>query len=459
MGVCGTGMASLAGMLTESGYTVTGSDQNVYPPMSDFLASLGIEIMMGYRPENLNHNPDLVVVGNVIRRDNPEAVALVTRGIPYLSFPQTLAHFFLKDRLPLVVTGTHGKTTTSCLLAWLLTSAGWDPGFMLGGIAKNFAANCHVGTGRYFVVEGDEYDTAFFDKGPKFLHYRPHMAILTGIEFDHADIYRDLDHVVGSFDALVKIIDPQGALFVWNGCELARKTARNSTARVVTYGLDGSADIRAKETVFRPGGAEFTMGLNGRAIPLSTPLPGRHNILNALAAAAVAMRVGLSADQVRQGLAAFAGVHRRQDVRGEKDGRVVIDDFAHHPTAVKETLLAIKTDRPGQRLVAIFEPRTNTSRRNVFQDDYAEAFDQANLILVRVPPDLEKVPAAERFSSARLVDDLRRRNLSAYCFQDTEQIIDFLKVNSKPNDVLLVMSNGGFDNIHQRLLSLSYDNV
>lgn len=455
MGVCGTGVGALAGMLKSMGYSVTGSDQNVYPPMSDFLASMGIPVHSGYGPDNLDPAPDFVVVGNVIRRDNPEAIALAEKRIPYASFPQTLSHFFIRGKRSLVVAGTHGKTTTSSLLATLLHLAGRDPSFMIGGIVQAFGRNYHVGGGDCFVAEGDEYDTAFFDKGPKFLHYRPSVAILTSIEFDHADIYADLAAVKRSFVKLVAAMPPDGCLVACFDDPVVREVVADARCRVLSYGEGADCDWRLTDLAVRPEGTAFSALYRGKVFgEFRNVLPGRHNALNALAVVAVLDLLGLGADTIGQGLAAFQGVKRRQEVRGVAAGVTVIDDFAHHPTAVRETLAALAAAYAGRRLLAVFEPRTNSSRRSVFQEAYIKAFDSADLVLVREPVPLDNLAEQERFSSAMLVDDLRKRGCEAAYFSTTEAILSHLEKNVRPGDVVAILSNGGFDNIHQRLLEI-----
>ncbi|MDT8336049.1 MAG: Mur ligase family protein, partial [Desulfurivibrionaceae bacterium] len=339
MGICGTGVGALAGMLREAGFTVVGSDRQVYPPMSDFLAASGIKVFEGYAPANLEPRPDLVVVGNVIRRDNPEAVALADLQIPYVSMPQALAHFFIGNRESLVVAGTHGKTTTSSTLATLLHDAGFEPGFMIGGLVSRFGRNFNLGGDRYFVVEGDEYDTAFFDKGPKFLHYRPTVAVITGIEFDHADIYADLDAVKKSFRRLVEIMPAHGCLVACLDDPVVREVVAGAVCPVVGYGQTERCDWRLAGVAVGAERTRFQVLKKGRPYgEFDNTLPGIHNAFNSLAVIAVADRLGLSGTAIRQGLAAFGGVKRRQEVRGVAGGVTVIDDFAHHPTEVRETL-------------------------------------------------------------------------------------------------------------------------
>ncbi|WP_456386385.1 UDP-N-acetylmuramate:L-alanyl-gamma-D-glutamyl-meso-diaminopimelate ligase [Desulfolithobacter sp.] len=452
MGICGTGMAALAGMLQERGFRVTGSDQNVYPPMSDFLASRAIPVMEGYGRENLEMRPDLVVVGNVIRAVFEEALALAELGIPYVSMPQALGHFFLGHAKPLVVAGTHGKTTTSSLLATTLFRSGSDPGFMIGGIVEAFGSNFHLGQGEYFVVEGDEYDTAFFDKGSKFLHYRPRGAILTSIEFDHADIFTDLAAIRNSFVRFVSLIPEDGVLVVHGDDPVAREVAGQCRGTVITYGFGPDNDWRVEQ--FRADGltSHFQLFGKGNSSDYALSMPGRHNVLNASAVIALMDHLGFEYLEIRSGLASFEGVRRRQQVRGEVDGITVIDDFAHHPTAVRETVDALARAWPDRRLVVVFEPRTNSSRRTVFQKDYATSFASADLVFVREHVPLQGVLPEDQFSSVRLVKDLCQQGLQARCFPDTGAIIEALVRDCRSGDVVAILSNGGFDGIHQRLL-------
>lgn len=455
MGICGTGVGALAGMLKSAGFVVTGSDQQVYPPMSDFLAGQNIVVQSGYSSDNLEPLPDLVVVGNVIRRDNPEALALAELGIPYVSFPQALGHFFIRDKISLVITGTHGKTTTSSLLATLLREIGAEPSFMIGGLVQAFGRNFNVTEGKYFVAEGDEYDTAFFDKGPKFLHYRPQIAILTSIEFDHADIYADLEAIKASFRKLVAIIPEDGFLVACWDDPVVREVCQGARCTVVGYG--GGEECAWRLTDLRVSSVSTSFQISSNGVPFGVyenVLPGRHNALNALAVIAVLDILGFARLDVARGLRKFQGVRRRQEVRGVARGVTVIDDFAHHPTAVRETLAALAAAYAGQRLVAVFEPRTNSSRRKVFQDAYASAFDAAAEVLVREPAPLADLPEAERFSSRQLVDDLVGRGLRAGYFSTTEEVLSYLDGSAREGDVVVIMSNGGFDNIHQRLIEL-----
>lgn len=456
MGICGTGMAALAGMLQASGFTISGSDSHVYPPMSDFLYKLGIDIYDGYKAENLAGDPDLVIVGNVITRKNPEAQALAEKGLPYLSFPQALAHFFIRSRTSLVVAGTHGKTTTCSLLASCLRKAELDPTFMIGGIVKEFAANFSLGTSDYFVAEGDEYDTAFFDKESKFLHYQPQIAIITSIEFDHADIFTDLEQIKRAFGKFVRLLPEDGLLIANLDDTNVAEIAAEAKCEVQGYGLYRQEDplywmLGRQQT--DNGTTTFQIYKEGEHWHTTeVKMTGRHNCLNSLAVTAVLHKIGISPETITKGLSTFAGVKRRQEVRGEVNGIVVIDDFAHHPTAVRETLAALKQGYPGRRLIAVFEPRTNSSRRAIFQQQYTSVFAAADITILREPIPLDGLDKEELFSSARLAADLQQRGQNAIAFDDTAKILDHLQQYSAAGDVIAVLSNGGFDNIHQRLL-------
>ncbi|HMK66602.1 MAG TPA: UDP-N-acetylmuramate:L-alanyl-gamma-D-glutamyl-meso-diaminopimelate ligase, partial [Thermodesulfobacteriota bacterium] len=455
MGICGTAMGSLAGMLKEKGFRVTGSDQAVYPPMSTFLDRQGIAVKEGYGPENLNPRPDLVIVGNVITRVNPEAQEMMRLGLPFLSLPQALGHIFLNNKIPLVVTGTHGKTTTASLLASILDQAGLSPGFMIGGILIGYERNYQIGQGPYFVIEGDEYDTAFFDKGPKFLHYRPRYAVLTSIEFDHADIYSDVQSIQKAFSRFLAIIPEDGLLVAHGPDSRIQEILPQAPCPVETYGMERQWNWHLEQIDFQNHGSRFQVYQGDDLFhTFDSPLSGKHNALNFLSLVPILRRLGLSPETIARGLAGFKGVHRRQEVRGIRAGVTVMDDFAHHPTAVRETIQAVKAQNPARRLLAVFEPRTNTSRRNVFQEAYVTAFGGADLILIREAPGLEKIPEEERFSSARLVDDLNRAGQKAYFSPDTETVLTFLSGQLLSGDVVLIMSNGGFDNIHERLLAI-----
>ena len=451
--ICGVGMASLAGLLKARGYRITGSDQNIYPPMSTYLADIGIHVLAGFRPEHLEPRPDLVVIGNAVSRNNPEAAAVLAQGMEYISFPQALGRFLIGARSSLVVAGTHGKTTTSALAAWVLTSAGLGPGFFVGGVPLNFGSGWNAGTGGHVVLEGDEYDTAFFDKGPKFLHYRPKNVILTSVEFDHADIYRDLDHVKSAFAKLIDIIPAEGSLIVCSDYPEAVAVARAVKAQSTTYGESG--DWTAANIEFDQGRSVFDVRFKGRSEGVvEASVIGRHNVKNALAVYVMGRSLGISHDRLIEGFRTFKGVKRRQEVRGEKRGVLVIDDFAHHPTAVRETIDAVRGAYAGRRLWAIFEPRSNTSKRNVFEKDFAAALALADRAIVAGVYQPEKVPEGQRLSVEGLVGEINRVGGAgrALTIGDSAAIADYVGRNSRPGDVLLVMSNGGFDAVHDKIL-------
>ena len=450
---CGTAMGALACILKDRGYRVTGSDHNVYPPMSTFLAQKGITLASGFDAAHLDYRPDLVVVGNTVSRSNVEVEQMLALGLNYCSMPQALNRFLVGPGRSLLVTGTHGKTTTSSLLAWVLYSAGLDPSFMIGGILKNFSSNYRIGQGEYVVIEGDEYDTAYFDKGPKFLHYTPAAAVMTSVEFDHADIFRDLAHVKETFRQFALGLDQNSLLAVYDADENIPVVIADSPARLQRYGRQSQSAWQLGDIDIRPPRTEFSVYYNSRLFGrFETRLTGNHNLLNALAVIAVANHFGVSADEIGRALASFEGIKRRQEVRGEINGITVMDDFAHHPTAVRETIQAVKPFYPDGRLIAVFEPRTNSSMRSVFQEVYPTVFDAADLVCIREPSLLHKIPQEERFSAARLVADINKRGIAANYYADTDSIIEFVAGKAAAGDVILIMSNGGFDNIHERLL-------
>jgi UDP-N-acetylmuramate: L-alanyl-gamma-D-glutamyl-meso-diaminopimelate ligase len=453
VGICGTGMGSFAGLLKAAGHTVQGSDENVYPPMSDKLKAWGIPVMTGYRAENLDEKPDLVVIGNVIKRANVEAIAVLERGLEYTSFPKALGDLFLADKHSVVVAGTHGKTTTTSLIAWLLTSSGRDPGMLVGGVPANFGEGFRLGRGEHFVVEGDEYDTAFFDKVPKFLHYRPKTAVLTSLEYDHADIYADIEAIQIEFEKLVRLVPVDGRIIA---CASApRVMVALSVAKAPYESYSAREGVRAdwfiRDLEMGTDGAQFTV-MRGRILigRFFLPLAGRHNVENALGAIAFACTAGLSIAEIDKGLRSFQGVARRQTVRAEIGGVRVIDDFAHHPTAVKETIDAIRTRYPVGRLFAIFEPRTATSSRKYFQDLYVEAFDGADEIII-AGVGRKELADAERLDVERLAKEIAARGKSARSIPEIDQIVAALAGEAKPGDSLLFMSNGAFGGIYTKI--------
>jgi UDP-N-acetylmuramate: L-alanyl-gamma-D-glutamyl-meso-diaminopimelate ligase len=457
--ICGMGMGSLAGLLKSAGYSVTGSDDGIYPPMSTQLESLGIEIKLGYKPENLSPAPDLVIVGNAVSRRNPEVEAMLVRGLPYMSLPQVLKKFFLSGKHSVVIAGTHGKTTTTGLIAWLLEVGNKDPGFMAGGVLNNYGTNYKVGQGDFFVVEGDEYDSAFFDKGPKFLHYQPRTAIITGIEFDHADIYRNLNEIQKAFSHFILSLPEQGRLIVCKDDNnlmslLSQGLAAKVLCQIDTYGLSKNAYWHASDIHFEASGTHFTLLRDGRPIrKFWSPLWGRHNIQNIVGAIAVVHELGVSWDKIEEGLKTFKGVKRRQELLAVIKEITVIDDFAHHPTAVRETVQAIKECFPQRRLWAIFEPRTNTSRRNIFQDSFPKSFTKADKIIIADVYCPEKIKPEERLSPEKLAQDLRTLGKDARHISGTSNILTYLCSHLIPGDVVLIMSNGNFDQLPARLIT------
>lgn len=452
--VCGTGMGALAGLLKEAGHEVSGSDRAFYPPMSERLQAWGIPTREGFDPTHVPPEADLVVVGNVCRKDNPEAQAALARGLTVMSFPQALAEFFIGDRTSVVVAGTHGKTTTSALLAYILVEAGLDPSFLVGGIPQNFGKSFHLGRGGIFVVEGDEYDAAFFDKRPKFVHYRPRVAVLTAMEFDHADIYPDMAAYRAAFGMLLGLLPADGLLVACADDPEVTALARSAPCRVVTYGLGAGAEWGAADLTFSAETTRFSLlRRGGRAGAVTLPLAGRHNVANTLGALAAAEAVGVEAVRAAELLPGFRGVARRMQVRGTVDGVTVIDDFAHHPSKVRETVLAARARYPGARLVAVFEPRTNTSRRKYFQDSYPSAFSGADEVILVPPFGLEAIPEAERFDSAALVAALTRQGMEARLHPTADGVVADLPGRLGPGTVVLIMSNGAFDGIHEKLLA------
>lgn len=463
LGICGTAMASLAGLLVEQGFRVTGSDSQPYPPMSTQVESLGIKVLTPYQASNLQPVPDFAIVGNVISASNPEVQELLRLKVPLTSLPRGLGEILLSKSETLVVAGTHGKTTTTSLLAWVASELGFEPGFLIGGIPKNFSKSfrnprAEQNKPRYFVIEGDEYDTAYFDKVPKFIHYHPKHAILTSIEFDHADIYRDLAHVQSAFRELLVRIPVGGHLLVAEGIEGFSVLGSECRGRVHTYGI-GRGDYQVHDLVSVTGGCRFSV-VHSQSTSQSTnlgefflPLTGEYNVLNATAVIGLAAELGWDLVGVKSAMKSFLGVKRRQEVLAEIGGVRVVEDFAHHPTAVRETLKGLKLGDPSRRILAVFEPRSATSRRKIFQKDYVSAFQNADEILVMEAFDTSKVKEEERFSSAELAADLVRAGREASAFSSVEAIVERLAHASRSGDSVVIMSNGGFGGIYEKLLA------
>ncbi len=448
IGICGTAMGSVAAAMKRRGFAVSGSDANVYPPMSVHLADAGIEVADGYRAANIPAGADTIVIGNAISRGNDEAEAALERRLLYVSLPEVLKEHFLRGRRNLVVCGTHGKTTTASLLAWLLESAGRAPGFMIGGLPRNFGCGARFGDAEFNVIEGDEYDTAFFDKRSKFLHYLPELVVVNNIEFDHADIYASLAEIKLSFRRLLNIV-PRNGLALVNGDDAAcLEVAAGAPAPVRTLGFGAGCDVRVGGVVYQPEGSSFTLG----GERYETRLAGEFNVRNAAMAAAAAGCAGLAPAEVRAGLATFEGVARRQELRGEAGGVRVVDDFAHHPTAIRQAIGGLRQRWGGARLWVLFEPRSNTTRRGVFQRELAEALAGADIAVVAGVANLEKVPLAERLDPERLVADIGRHGGDGRHLRAVPEIVEQVVGEARPGDVVAVLSNGGFGGIHGLLL-------
>ncbi|MEQ1728769.1 MAG: UDP-N-acetylmuramate:L-alanyl-gamma-D-glutamyl-meso-diaminopimelate ligase [Vicinamibacterales bacterium] len=456
IGICGTAMATLAAMLRRRGLDVRGSDADVYPPMSDFLAAEGIPVFSGYRAEQITSDLDFVIVGNAISRGNPELEEVLDRKIRYCSLPEAIREQFLWGARSIVLAGTHGKTTTTSLTGWVLTHAGVDPSVLVGGIARNFGehgSSYRMGQGRDFVIEGDEYDSAFFDKTAKFLKYLPDIAVINNIEFDHADIYADMEAVTTAFARLVRLVPRKGLLLVGGDSPAALALVARSVSRVQTFGTGEGFDWQAHDLVAGQTSTRFRVRRSGSPFgEFEVPLLGAYNVRNALAAIAVATDIGIDEVRVRDGLRTFAGVKRRLEVVGVADGVTVFDDFAHHPTAVAETLSGLRASNPAARIWAVFEPRSASSCRRIFQDDFARAFGAADRVLI-APVFRSTLPEAERLSVPRLVEDLCAAGQHAHAPASVDEIIDTIVREHRPGDLAVLMSNGGFGGIHTRLLA------
>jgi UDP-N-acetylmuramate: L-alanyl-gamma-D-glutamyl-meso-diaminopimelate ligase len=452
IGICGTAMASLAGMLKERGFRVTGSDAAAYPPMSDFLQSLGIAVSQPFAVENLSPRPDLVVIGNAISRGNAELEHVLDQRIPFCSLPQLLHDEFLRGKEVLVVAGTHGKTTTTSMLSWIFEAAGTAPSFLIGGIAENFGRSFQLGSGRYFILEGDEYDTAFFDKGPKFLHYFPDAVILTSVEFDHADIYKDLDAVETAFKRLVNLVPRRGRIVAFDRGESVERCIARAFCPVERYGAGESATWRVSNLRMATDRTSWSVEREGKNwADFHFSLAGEYNVWNATAAAAMAAGYGITPEVIGEALRTFKSVKRRLEVKAEVNGITIIDDFAHHPTAIAVTLNALRSRYPGRRLWAILEPRSNTLRRNVFQNDLATSLAIADEVVIANVFKSDAIPEAERLDIAAVaihVGDLGRR---ARVIANVDSIVRMTAPEMRSGDVIAILSNGGFGGIYQKL--------
>jgi UDP-N-acetylmuramate: L-alanyl-gamma-D-glutamyl-meso-diaminopimelate ligase len=452
IGICGTAMASLAGMLQQRGFRVTGSDAAAYPPMSDFLASLGIPLSQPFAEQNLQPKPDLVVVGNAISRGNVELEHILDQRIPFCSLPQILHDEFLRGKEVLVVAGTHGKTTTTSMLAWIFHTAGLQPSFLIGGIAENFGSSFQLGQGKHFILEGDEYDTAFFDKGPKFLHYFPDSIILTSVEFDHADIYKDLDAVETAFKRLVNLIPRRGRIIAFDsGVSLERCLSR-AFCPVERYGSGANATWRIDDLHLEPGRTAWSVFRDGELwAEFEYPVAGEYNVWNATAAAAMAAGCGIRREEIAAALKTFKSVKRRLEVRAKVNGITIVDDFAHHPTAIAGTLTALRSSYPGARLWAILEPRSNTLRRNVLQNELAKSLALADEIVVANVFKSEAIPEAERLDLATVAAQIQKHGRRARIVPTVEGIVQLVAPEMRSGDVVAILSNGGFGGIYEKL--------
>jgi UDP-N-acetylmuramate: L-alanyl-gamma-D-glutamyl-meso-diaminopimelate ligase len=452
IGICGTAMASLAGMLKERGMRVTGSDAAAYPPMSDFLASLGVSVAQPYAESNLKPRPDVVVVGNAISRGNCELEYVLDERIPMRSLPQVLQECFLRSHEPVVVAGTHGKTTTTSMLAWIFEVAERRPSFLIGGIAENFGSSFGVRQGRPFIIEGDEYDTAFFDKGPKFLHYMPDSVVLTSVEYDHADIYPDLDAVKTSFKRLVNLVPRKGTIIAWDGSANVDECLSRAFCKVERYGLSERADWQIRDVRYEPTRTTWSVYQRGqRWAEFEFSLAGEYNVLNATGAAAMASAYGIAPESIYSALKTFRSVKRRLEVKAEVNGITIVDDFAHHPTAIGMTLRALRTRYPGARLWAVFEPRSATLRRKVFEEDLVRSLSLADQIVVASVFRADAIPEDQRLSPTAIVDGLLRSGKPARELRDADVIVSAIAPELRSGDVVAILSNGGFGGIYEKL--------
>lgn len=458
IGICGAAMASLAGMLQARGHRVTGSDEHVYPPMSTMLEALNIPVMQGYRAEHLIPAPDCVIVGNAIPRGNAEVEETLNRKLLYRSQAETVKEEFIRGRRSLVVAGTHGKTTTTSIASWVLDEGGLNPTFLIGGIAQNFGVSFRVTDSQFFVIEGDEYDTAYFDKGPKFMHYLPEIAIVNNIEFDHADIYPDIGAVKLAFRRLMNLVPANGRLIVgWDSSavrDVVASFGRRLFTQLETFGFADEARWQIRDASFNGDMSTFKVFREGTEWgQFQTPLLGDFNLLNCLAVVIAADAWGVDRQRISNALASFKNVRRRCEVRGEEAGVTVIDDFAHHPTAVRETLRGLRNRYKDRRLIAVFEPRSWSSRLAVFQEQYAEAFISADYVVISNVFDTQKtVEKGQPLDTARLIADISKQNKPAFALTDADDIISHLRPELRVGDVVAIMSNGGFGGIHEKLL-------
>ena len=452
IGVCGTAMASLAGMLQERGFRVTGSDAAAYPPMSNFLESLGIPVAQPFAEANLNPRPDLVVVGNALSRGNVELERVLDERIPFCSLPQILHDEFLVGKDVLVVAGTHGKTTTTSMLAWIFETAGLQPSFLIGGIAENFGRSFGLGDGKHFILEGDEYDTAFFDKGPKFMHYFPDSVILTSVEFDHADIYKDLDAVETAFKRLVNLVPRRGRIIGFDSGASIDRCLQKAFCSVERYGTSTNAGWRITNLKLGEDRTEWSVLCDGKPwADFDFALGGEYNVWNATAAAALAANYGIQKNVIAKALATFRSVKRRLEIKAEVNGITIIDDFAHHPTAIEQTIRALRARYPQSRLWVVLEPRSNTMRRNVLQDALSQSLALADQVVIAAIFKSEAIPEAERLDLNRVIGEIKKRGKQARILADADAIVNAIAPELRERDVVAILSNGGFGGIYEKL--------
>jgi UDP-N-acetylmuramate: L-alanyl-gamma-D-glutamyl-meso-diaminopimelate ligase len=454
LGIAGAAMAPVAGMLKERGFHVTGSDVGVYPPASTLLDALGIRWNEGFREENLKPAPDLAVIGNVIARGNPELEFILDQKIPYSSMPQLLEDYFISGHTSIVVAGTHGKTTTTAMLAWIFHVAARRPNFLVGGVVPNFNDRSYgLGGGEEFIIEGDEYETAFFDRGPKFLHYHPDELILTSLEFDHADIYPDLASIALQFRRLVNLVPRRGRVLIWGESPELKETAAKAFCPVETFGLTPDCDWCAGDILWNDNATEFRVVYRGNEVSqIRMPVAGRHNVLDALAAIALAYGRGVECEAIEGALATFQSVRRRMEIKGEAGGVLVVEDFAHHPTAIRMTLEATRTRWPGRKIWAAIEPRSNTMRRKIFQDVLPEALAIADAVVIGPVSRAQQLEEIDRLSPGGIAESLRDRGRPAKAFDSSADIANYLAENARAGDLVMVMSNGSFDGLCAKLL-------
>ena len=446
-GICGTAMASCAAALKQQGYQVTGSDQGAYPPMSSFLEAQGIPIQSPYQVSNLAHHPDLVVIGNALSRGNPEVEHVLEQKLPYGSLPELIKHYFIRGKRSIVVTGTHGKTTTSSLMAWVFESAGLNPSFLIGGVPRNFGCGARFTDSPWIILEGDEYDTAFFDKRSKFTHYLPEIGVINNLEFDHADIFPDLAAIQLSFQRFVNLIPRNGMLLANGDDENLQSLLQIDHCPISRFGLEAGNRVTANEIQLGPTGSKFAV----EGVPYQVPMVGTLNLRNALAVIGCARHCGLSPEAIQQGLSSFKGIKRRMEIRAHVNDITIIDDFGHHPTAIRETIDALRVAYPDQKLWVAFEPRSNTTRRNVFQGELADSLSKADAILIAQVARLELLEASQRLDPERLVSDIQKAGKPCQYLGNADSICRHLTQHAAPSDVVCIFSNGSFDHLHTKL--------